>query len=112
MLHVTQRLDGSIADLPIRQTYYFGTEGEQKGANPKNQNSLLMASYSDRNSIPFWKGLENSDVFQGYRPRYLDRGENEPLVPAEGRLAAAGDQAGDGTYRSPSDTGDDRYLMA
>ena len=27
----------SITDLPIRQTYYFATEGDQPGADPANR---------------------------------------------------------------------------
>ena len=47
----------SITDLPIRQTYYFGTEGEQPDANPNNTNSLLMASYNDLGTVPFSRVL-------------------------------------------------------
>ena len=37
----------TITDMPVRQIYYFGTEGEQPGGEAGNTNSLLMASYSD-----------------------------------------------------------------
>ncbi len=50
----------AITDLPVRQIYYFGIEGENdpKG-DPKNAlNSVLMGSYCDIGSVPFWKGLE------------------------------------------------------
>jgi lysine 2-monooxygenase len=57
-----------ITDMPIRQGFYFGTEGEQPGADPHNLNSLLMASYSDLNSVPFWKAFEEDDGFAGYVP--------------------------------------------
>jgi hypothetical protein len=43
----------SITDLPIRQVYYFGTERDHPGANPKNYSSLLMASYNDIGTVPF-----------------------------------------------------------
>ena len=46
----------SDTDLPMRQCYYFGTEGEQAGADPDNQNSLLMAGYNDGRSVEFWSG--------------------------------------------------------
>jgi lysine 2-monooxygenase len=48
----------SITDMPLRQTFYFPTEGEQKGADKKNDNSLMMVSYNDLGSVPFWKALE------------------------------------------------------
>jgi monoamine oxidase len=47
----------SSTDLPIRQTYYFGTECDEMGADPNNTCSLLMASYNDGPSVGFWKGL-------------------------------------------------------
>lgn len=47
----------SSTDLPIRQTYYFGTECNEMGADPNNSCSLLMASYNDGPSVGFWKGL-------------------------------------------------------
>ncbi|WP_437586168.1 flavin monoamine oxidase family protein [Sorangium sp. So ce1000] len=41
----------SVCDLPIRQTYYFGTEsGPGYG--------LLMTSYNDAETVSFWKGLQ------------------------------------------------------
>ena len=54
----------TITDMPIRQTYYFGTESES-GGEPDNHNSLLMVSYNDLGSLPFWKGLEAGEPFQG-----------------------------------------------
>lgn len=48
----------AVTDLPIRQTYYFGTECEQAGGEPGNTNSLLMAGYNDMWAMYFWKGLE------------------------------------------------------
>jgi monoamine oxidase len=47
----------SITDLPIRQTYYFGTEGEQPGADPMNLASLLMATYDDEENAAYWSGF-------------------------------------------------------
>lgn len=63
----------SVTDLPIRQCYYMGTECEQEGGKP-SLNSLLMASYNDIGTVPFWKGLEGGLPFQGYQPKSL-RGE-------------------------------------
>lgn len=41
----------SISDLPIRQTYYFGTDAD-------GRQSLLMTSYNDAETVSFWKGLQ------------------------------------------------------
>lgn len=70
----------SVTDLPIRQTYYFGTEAEQEGGLPF-MNSLLMATYNDISTVPFWKGLELGAPFQGYRPSCLEDGVGA-VVPA------------------------------
>ena len=37
-------------------------------------NSLLMASYNDISTVPFWKGLEAGDPYTGYRPSCLEPG--------------------------------------
>jgi monoamine oxidase len=50
----------SISDLPLRQVYYFGTEGDQKGADPRNRNSLIVASYTDGVSVNYWEGVRRS----------------------------------------------------
>jgi monoamine oxidase len=47
----------SITDLPIRQTYYFGTEGDQPGADPADRTSLLMATYDDEVNAAYWAGF-------------------------------------------------------
>jgi monoamine oxidase len=60
----------SVTDLPIRQTYYMGTECEQPDGE-HNTHSLLMASYNDIGTVPFWKGLEDGKPFQGYVPSSL-----------------------------------------
>lgn len=57
----------SVTDLPVRQIYYFGTEGAQEDGEP-SLNSLLMASYNDMSTVPFWKGLERGKAYQGYVP--------------------------------------------
>ncbi len=69
----------SVTDLPIRQTYYFGTEAEQEGGLPF-MNSLLMASYNDISTVPFWKGLELGEPYEGYRPTCLEPGVDR-IVP-------------------------------
>lgn len=60
----------SVTDLPVRQVYYMGTECEQPGGQP-NLNSLLMASYNDIGTVPFWKGLEGGAPFVGHVPASL-----------------------------------------
>lgn len=69
----------SVTDLPVRQIYYFGTEAEQKGGLPF-MNSLLMASYNDISTVPFWKGLETGKAFEGYKPSCLEPGVTQ-IVP-------------------------------
>lgn len=69
----------SVTDLPIRQTYYFGTEAEQEGGLPF-LNSLLMATYNDISTVPFWKGLELGAPFEGHRPACLEDGVGK-VVP-------------------------------
>ncbi|HEX7842904.1 MAG TPA: FAD-dependent oxidoreductase [Kofleriaceae bacterium] len=72
----------SVTDLPVRQVYYFGTEGEQPGGNPF-LNSLLMASYNDISTVPFWKGLESGDPYPGYRPSCLPPGVTDMMPRME-----------------------------
>jgi monoamine oxidase len=72
----------SVTDLPIRQTYYFGTESEQPGGQPW-LNSLLMASYNDISTVPFWKGLEAGDPFTGYRPSCIEPDTVDVVLPME-----------------------------
>ncbi|MGH9662984.1 MAG: flavin monoamine oxidase family protein, partial [Bryobacteraceae bacterium] len=74
----------SVTDLPVRQIYYFGTEGEQEGGLPY-LNSLLMASYNDISTVPFWKGLESGDPFKGYRPSCLESGGKDFIPKTEFR---------------------------
>jgi monoamine oxidase len=52
-------LGRSLSDLPIRQTYYWGVEGRQDGGDPKNTNSVLLASYDDETNAAFWAGYRN-----------------------------------------------------
>ncbi|MGY2226803.1 flavin monoamine oxidase family protein [Pseudomonas gingeri] len=71
----------SVTDLPVRQIYYMGTECEQKGGE-HTLNSLLMASYNDIGTVPFWKGLEDGAPFVGFTPASLaGKLKAEPVVP-------------------------------
>jgi len=72
----------SVTDLPVRQAYYFGTEAEQEGGLPY-MNSLLMASYNDISTVPFWKGLEIGEPFKGYLPACIEPGVTNPIPPME-----------------------------
>jgi lysine 2-monooxygenase len=59
----------SITDLPIKRCWYFGTEGQQPGANPSNTNSLLM-TYNDSSQSNYWAGYLDEAAFNGPpRPR-------------------------------------------
>lgn len=78
------RAGRSITDMPLRQTFYFQTEGEQEGADPKNDNSLMMVSYNDLGSVPFWKALE----VQTLGAEHVFRGRPNPFVPAGGEIPA------------------------
>jgi hypothetical protein len=68
----------SVTDLPVRQTYYFGTEAEQPGGLPY-MNSLLMASYNDMGTVPFWKSLEEGAPYRGYVPDTLKSTVTNPI---------------------------------
>lgn len=69
----------TITDMPIRQTYYFQTECEMEDGEAGNQNSLLMVSYNDLGSVPFWKALETAthegDYFTGNDNPWVPRGK-------------------------------------
>ncbi len=68
------RTGTSWTDLPFRNCYYMGTEGEQPGADAKNLNSLLLASYHDEPDVDFW------GAYQGL----LQRGGDRAFLPAGG----------------------------
>lgn len=66
----------SITDLPLRQTFYFSDLDDLKEVDPfvinPKKPSLLMASYSDIESVPFWRGLEGNDRYN--RPKDIYKG--------------------------------------
>jgi monoamine oxidase len=68
----------SVTDLPVRQCYYWGTEGAQEGANPNNTNSVLLASYDDSGDVNYWTGLidETEEILLTSTHRF-DDGEND-----------------------------------
>ncbi|HEV3086613.1 MAG TPA: NAD(P)/FAD-dependent oxidoreductase, partial [Candidatus Elarobacter sp.] len=47
----------TTTDIPIRQTYYFGTAGQRPGGDASNTNSLLMSTYDDGRNIKYWIGF-------------------------------------------------------
>jgi lysine 2-monooxygenase len=55
----------SLTDMPIRQTYYFTAPGELDTPGLSKEPALLMASYNDLGSVPFWKGLEEGEPMDG-----------------------------------------------
>jgi lysine 2-monooxygenase len=75
----------SVTDLPVRQVYYLGTEGEQKQGLPY-MNSLLMAGDNGMGTVPFWKGLEDGEPYDGYHPSCLEPGV-ERMMPTTGFAA-------------------------
>lgn len=54
----------SLTDIPIRQCYYWGVEGKKAGANPANDNAILMV-YNDALSSDFWGGLREKPLGPG-----------------------------------------------
>jgi monoamine oxidase len=56
----------SLTDLPIRQSYYWGVEGRQDGADPENTNAVMLASYDDEQNTKFWAGFRNKDADKMY----------------------------------------------
>jgi monoamine oxidase len=54
----------SITDLPIKRCWYFGTEGQQRGADRADRHSLLMC-YNDLTQAGYWKGYEPAAAFSG-----------------------------------------------
>ncbi|WP_405680575.1 FAD-dependent oxidoreductase [Streptomyces sp. NBC_00868] len=71
------RAGRSVTDLPLRQVYYWGVEGDQTGADPANRNALLLASYNDISDVEFWNELlpqpnRLAPVAQTRPPRPMD----------------------------------------
>ena len=64
----------SVTDLPLRQIYYFGTEGDRPGANKKNRNSYLDCSYTDGHSVGYWEGLRKTGpAFDGRKNPFIEK---------------------------------------
>ncbi|WP_406307020.1 FAD-dependent oxidoreductase [Streptomyces sp. NBC_00885] len=79
------RAGRSVTDLPLRQVYYWGVEGDQAGADPANRNALLLASYNDIDDVEFWNELlpqpnRLAPVAQTRPPRPMDAAAPGRLV--------------------------------
>lgn len=75
----------SVTDMPLRQVYYWGVEGDQPRADPGNHNALLLASYNDFDEVEFWNELlqrpnQLSPVAVTRPPRRFDTTPSEALV--------------------------------
>ena len=55
----------SMTDMPIRQTFYFTAPDDMDTPNISTEPALLMASYNDISTVPFWKGLEAGERMNG-----------------------------------------------
>lgn len=69
----------AITDLPIRQCWYWGVEGDQPGADPTNRHALILAAFDDTLNADFWAGLRDVE----HLPRFTLKSR------AEGRQSAA-----------------------
>lgn len=71
----------TISDLPLKLTYYMGTEGDRPGADRNDQASLLMPTYAERQTLDFWMSFrrQTQDSPGGAPFQRPDVGE----VPAE-----------------------------
>jgi monoamine oxidase len=47
----------AVTDLPLRQCFYWGIEGDRPGADTMNRNSVLMAAFNDSTDEPYWGAL-------------------------------------------------------
>lgn len=79
------RAGRSVTDLPLRQVYYWGVEGDQTGADPANRNALLLASYNDISDVEFWNELQPhpnrlAPVAETRPPRPMDAAAPGALV--------------------------------
>ena len=59
----------AVTDLPLKACLYWGTEGDQPGADPSNQNSLLLTSLEDMTTTTFWTGLRDPHRGPVFAPR-------------------------------------------
>jgi monoamine oxidase len=55
----------SLTDLPVRQVFYFTAPADMDTPSVSTSPALLMASYNDISTVPFWKGLEAGERMDG-----------------------------------------------
>lgn len=77
----------SVTDLPLRQCYYWATGVGESPASPTGTNSVLMATYSNGVSAPFWESLQAGPLF-GPEPAGADAAD-----PFAGRAFARANRA-------------------
>lgn len=68
----------SVSDLPLRKTYYYGTEEEAKNGEVGNHNALLLASYEGE-SLLFWKAFSEGNPFKGFSNSHIPVGKSPML---------------------------------
>jgi monoamine oxidase len=74
----------SLTDLPLRQVYYFLTEGDQRGANKANRNSYIDCSYTDGVSVDYWEGVHaTGKPYRGQDNPWLKPGEKPVIAGLE-----------------------------
>jgi lysine 2-monooxygenase len=69
----------SVTDLPIRQCMYFGTEGDQPGADPSNRSAMMLATYTHGLTAAYWQLLMDNPPLPGTGDPYPSQGD----VPAD-----------------------------
>jgi len=63
----------SVTDLPMRQCYYFGTD-------PNDTRSMLLGSYNDMRTVPFWEVLaQRAGLFRPRAPKPAEGAKNGAL---------------------------------
>lgn len=65
----------SITDLPIRQCYYMPSEADF--GDKANRSALMLATYNDINTVPFWRGLTHGRAFEGFQTPFTLHGAPE-----------------------------------
>lgn len=76
----------STTDLPIRQAYYLATVADRPGADPANQNSLMLASYTDGHAESFWEPLTVGPQWARRPNRFARAAAGADPNPAPARL--------------------------
>jgi monoamine oxidase len=79
----------SVTDLPLRQCYYWGVEGDQALANSRNRNAVMLATYDDSRYVRFWAALrhiqDKRDKLREYSVRHWQAVRAMDRSPADER---------------------------